>query len=115
MESIFKINQRDIILLLFPFSDASTKKLRPCIVVSNNKHNLNEDIIVVPLTTNKAITNYSFILTNKDLSKGKLIKESKVKIERIFSVKKTFTKIKIGSIKKEIHKKIVSKIIELIN
>ncbi|MFH1588694.1 MAG: type II toxin-antitoxin system PemK/MazF family toxin [Candidatus Diapherotrites archaeon] len=115
MEPILKVKQRDVILLLYPFSDGAEKKLRPCIVISNNKHNLKrEDVIVVPLTTNVSLTDYSFILTNTDLEKGNLIKESKVKIERIFSIKKTFVRVKIGSIKKEIHNKIVLEINELI-
>jgi len=47
------INQRDIILIPFPFSDLSESKIRPALVVSNNIYNSQSlDIVVTAITSN---------------------------------------------------------------
>ncbi|MBI2110159.1 type II toxin-antitoxin system PemK/MazF family toxin [Candidatus Woesearchaeota archaeon] len=47
MEKIpLKIEQRDIVLIPFPFSDQTSKKVRPALVISNNLFNRSQDLIV---------------------------------------------------------------------
>jgi mRNA interferase MazF len=43
--------QKDVVLVKFPFTDLTSSKVRPAIVVSNNYINSSDDIIVVMLTT----------------------------------------------------------------
>jgi 16S rRNA A1518/A1519 N6-dimethyltransferase RsmA/KsgA/DIM1 with predicted DNA glycosylase/AP lyase activity len=38
-KSALKVNQRDIILIKFPFSDLSGAKVRPALVISNQGYN----------------------------------------------------------------------------
>jgi mRNA interferase MazF len=45
------IEQKEIYLVPFPFSDFSGKKVRPVLVLSNNKFNRGEDIIVCAITS----------------------------------------------------------------
>ena len=46
------IEQRDLLLVPFPFSDQSGIKVRPVIVISNNSFNSDsEDILVVGVTS----------------------------------------------------------------
>jgi len=93
------MEQRDIILVEFPFSDLEHKKIRPAIIVSNTAYNQNSgDVLAVPLTTNLEIREYAFLITSQDLEKGELIRESKVKVDKIFSVEKKLVKLKIGKI-----------------
>jgi len=107
-----EIKQRDLILISYPFSDFSGEKVRPAIVISNDKINISaEDVIVVPLTTNIRIKNYSFLLRQEDLESGKLIKESKVKVDKIFSVKKELIRMVIGKVKKEVLEKITKNLV----
>jgi mRNA interferase MazF len=109
------ISQRDIVLLSFPFSDLKYSKVRPALVVSNNQYNNKfEDFIAIPLTTNLKLREYAFLVTNKDLENGKLIVDSIIKIDRIFSVSKRLIRMNIGRINKETFNKIKKMVIELI-
>ena len=48
------MEQRDLLLVPFPFSDQKGKKVRPVIVISNDEFNNNsEDVLVVGVTSNK--------------------------------------------------------------
>lgn len=109
------ISQRDIVLLSFPFSDLKSSKVRPALVLSNNEYNRKfKDFIAVPLTTNLKLREYAVLVTNKDLESGRLIVDSNIKIDRIFSVSKKLIRMNIGRINKEIYNKIKKMIVELI-
>ncbi|MGQ0638750.1 MAG: type II toxin-antitoxin system PemK/MazF family toxin [Nitrososphaerota archaeon] len=109
------ISQSDIVLLSFPFSDLKSSKVRPALVLSNNEYDRKfEDFIAVPLTTNLKSREYAVLVTNKDLESGKLIVDSNIKIDRIFSVSKKLVRMNIGRISKETYNKIKKIIVELI-
>lgn len=109
------ISQRNIVLLSFPFSDLRTEKVRPAVVISNDEYNKKfEDLIAVPLTTNLRLRDYTILLTNKELERGKLIKTSKIKVDRVFSVDKSLIRMIIGKVSKRVHSKIVEILTELI-
>jgi mRNA interferase MazF len=109
------ISQRDIILLEFPFSNLKQTKIRPVIVLSNSKYNSrSEDIVVVPLTTNLTRDEHDVLITNEQLEKGHLITDSKVKIDRIFSVHRKLVTLKIGKISKQTHSSIIKILFDLV-
>lgn len=93
------MEQRDLILVSFPFSDFGGSKLRPAIIISNDDYNKKfADVLAVPLTTNLELRDYALIITPADLEKGELIKESKVKVDKLFSVEKKLVRMIIGRI-----------------
>ena len=52
MTSGTTFRQREIVLDLFPFDDKNEFKKRPCIIVSNEKYNLNHNtFIAIPITS----------------------------------------------------------------
>ena len=105
------IEQRDLLLVPFPFSDQSGKKVRPVIVISNNDFNIaSEDIIVVGVTSNISKDKYTINLTDKDLDEGKLHTNCCIKIENILKLDKELIVKKIGKINKNTFKEIVSKL-----
>ncbi len=108
MEQVLEMMlQRDIVLLNFPFSNLKQSKVRPAVILSNDKHNKkSDDIVVVPLTSNLQQTDYDMLITNKHLEKGNLIVDSRIKIDRIFSVDKKLVKMNIGKINKQTFSKI---------
>jgi len=96
------IEQRDLLLVPFPFSDQKGRKVRPVIVISNNEFNNNsEDILVVGVTSNISKDKYTVNLTNKDLEEGKLSEVCCVKSENILKMDKEIIIKKIGKIRKE--------------
>jgi|SRR3989344_5890256 len=94
------IEQRDLLLVPFPFSDQSGRKVRPVIVVSNNDFNLSsEDIIVVGITSNISKDKYTLDLASKDLEEGKLLTQCCIKVENILKIEKGLVIKKIGKAK----------------
>lgn len=102
------MNQRDLLLVPFPFSDQSGRKVRPVIVLSNNRFNeSSQDIIVSGVTSNLSKDKYTLRLDNRDLEKGRLTTECMIKVENILRLDKGLIIKKIGSIKKGKLKEIV--------
>ncbi len=110
------ISQRDIVLLSFPFSDLRSSKVRPAVVLSNDRYNRrSEDFIAVPLTSNLKLRDYAILVTKDELESGKLIVDSKAKIDRVFSVSQRLVRMKIGRVKAEIHRTMASILFELLS
>lgn len=110
------ISQRDVVLLTFPFSDLESSKIRPAIVLSNDKYNrYSGDFVAVPLTSNLKLRDYAILVTNNELESGNLIVDSKVKVDRVFSVSQRLVRMKIGRIKPEVHERITGMLFELLH
>jgi mRNA interferase MazF len=109
------IGQGDLLLVPFPFSDQSGKKVRPIIVISNNEFNTSsEDIIVVGVTSNISKDKYTINLTNVHLDEGRLLTNCCIKVENILKIDKELVIKKIGKINKETLKEIISILNEII-
>jgi mRNA interferase MazF len=84
-----EIKQRDIVLVPFPYSDLSSSKRRPALVVSNNNYNTKfNDVVVAVITSNLYKDDFSLELKNSDLEYGILPEESIVKVHKLFTVDK---------------------------
>ena len=82
--------QKELVLLPYPFSNQEGSKVRPAIIVSNNNFNKRcEDCVMVPLTTVIKDEPFSLILTQDNIESGKLLKRSRIRIDKIFTIKKT--------------------------
>ena len=100
------ILQREVVLISFPFSDLETAKVRPVVVLSRDSYNLHsEDFIAVPLTSNLKLTDYAMLITNEDLESGKLVVDSKAKVDRVFAVRQSLVRTRVGRLKIETHQK----------
>lgn len=92
--------QGDIVLIPIPFTDLSSQKRRPVIVISNNAYNRETaDIVVVAMTSNPVTADYSFTLTPSVLEKGVLNRPGKVRADKVYTlsqsiVVKTFGRVK---------------------
>ncbi|MFA4953391.1 MAG: type II toxin-antitoxin system PemK/MazF family toxin [Candidatus Pacearchaeota archaeon] len=110
------IEQKELLLVPFPFSDQSGKKIRPVIVISNNEFNkYSDDVIVVGVTSNILKDKYTINLTNKNLEEGKLFTNCSIKIENLLRLDKELVIKKIGKINKETIKNIIDKVFTIIN
>jgi len=109
------LNQRDIILLPYPFTDLEGSKVRPAIVISNNNFNRrSEDVIAIPVTTILKDEPYSVLIGQENLSSGKLLKPSRIRFDKIFTVEKKLAVMKIGVINENTFRQAKSKIFEII-
>ncbi|CAG0944468.1 hypothetical protein ANRL1_01770 [Anaerolineae bacterium] len=79
--------QGEIVLIPIPFTDLSSQKRRPVVIVSNDAYNgKNADIVVVAMTSNPALVDYSFTITSSDLEQGKLNRPSKIRVDKIYTL-----------------------------
>ncbi len=109
------MKQRDLLLVPFPFSDQRGRKVRPVIVISNDKFNLDsEDILVVGVTSNISKDKYTLNLINNNLEAGELYLECSIKCENILKIDKDIVIKKIGKIKKEKLELIINQILKII-
>ncbi len=110
------ISRRDVVLLTFPFSDLSGSKVRPAVVLSNDEHNAKfEDFIAVPMTSNLKTKEHSLLLKNDDLETGKLVIDSRIRCDKVFSASKKLVRMKIGSVKARVHAEIIAELLAIIN
>ncbi len=103
------IEQRDLLLVPFPFSDQSGMKVRPVMVISNNSFNkTSEDLIVIGVTSNISKDIYSVQLDNSSLEEGKLFDACCAKAENILKIDRQLVIKKIGKIKYKVFNDIVN-------
>ena len=107
--------QKEIVLLPYPFSNQEGIKVRPAIVISNNNFNKkSEDCIMLPLTSVIKEVPYSVLINQEDLNSGKLLKPSRIRIDKIFTICQDLVRMKIGVINNKTFEKVKSEIFKLI-
>jgi len=103
--------QKELVLLPYPFSNQDGSKVRPAVIVSNDTFNKKcEDCLMVPLTTVIKDEPFSLIINQNNLESGKLLKQSRIRIDKLFTIKKSLIMMKIGKINSEMLIKIKSEI-----
>ena len=94
--------QREIVLLPFLYSDLSGIKKRPVLIISNNKFNeINEDIIVVAITSKIFIDDYSVQIDDDDLEYAIMPEKSVIKTSKLFTTNKSKVIKKFSILKEE--------------
>ena len=91
----------DVVLVPFPFSDLSTSKQRPALVVSSDAFNLSHnDVIVVALTGQVPAISSSdeFIVPPHELGSCGLLKQSLVKLSKIVTLHQQLVIKRIGTL-----------------
>ena len=96
--------QREIVIIPFPYSDLTATKQRPALIISNEKLNLSEDRICCLITSN---TPQEGILLNQSIEDGNLPFKSWVKPHRLFTVSENVIRKKVGTISSALHQKII--------
>lgn len=110
-----KYNQREIVLVPFPYSDLSSSKRRPVLIVSGNDYNQKfQDVLVCVITSNQYADEYSVKLENNDLELGVLPESSVVKAHKLFTIHQSKILKKFSLVENEFFVKIAEKIKHLI-
>jgi len=107
--------QKEIVLVPFPFSDLSSSKRRPVLIISNNSYNTKfPDILVFVITSNLFQDDYSVVLNDSDLEIGILPEKSIVKCHKLFTIEQTQVLKRFSVISEGKLQEVRNKIAELI-
>ena len=86
----------DVVVLPFPFSDLSTTKRRPGLVVADLE---GDDIILCQITSKVMEDAYSIFLKDGDFKKGSLKVESIIRPNKLFTADRSIILYKTGTLK----------------
>jgi len=106
--------QGEIVLIPFPFTDLTTKKKRPVLVLSKKEYNRKtEDFIVCGITSNIKDTEFSVLIDTEDLESGFLPKPSRIKVDKIFTLEQSLVIKKFAKVKPYVIEKVKKVLFEL--
>ncbi|MCF7798287.1 type II toxin-antitoxin system PemK/MazF family toxin [Candidatus Woesearchaeota archaeon] len=110
------LKQKDLFLVSFPFSDLSKTKVRPAIIVSNNKFNKkSEDVIVCGITAQQSLKKTHLQINTTSLSSGKLHRSCSIEPESLFKMDKRLLLKQIGVLKEKPFQDLSNKLHELLS
>jgi mRNA interferase MazF len=101
----------DIVVLPFPFSDLSSSKRRPALVLADLQ---GDDIILCQITSRNTRDNSAISLENSDLTNGSLSTSSNIRPNRLFTADKRIIPYTLGHLSQSKYSEVVDTIIELI-
>ena len=87
MPSTTRYKRGDIVLVPFPFTDLSSSKRRPALVISPDIFNDQmQDLVVAAITSQLAAADHSITIEESDCVDGALPKTSVVKLAKVFTI-----------------------------
>ncbi len=105
------LTKGDIVLFPFPYTDLSSRKLRPCLVLSNE---MGEDILLCQITSKGIAPDKFAVEIKKDETLGGSLQiDSLIRANMLFTAEKRQILKKICSINDIKYKIVVEKIIQL--
>ena len=104
--------QKDIVLLPFPYSDLTGAKQRPALIISNTKINKTADRICCLITSNPA--KEGLLVTDDCFDNGRLPFKSWVKPQRLFTIHSKIIRKKLCTITDDFHDRLIKTVFEYI-
>ena len=101
----------DVVIVPFPFSDLSSVKRRPSLVLFDLP---NQDIVLCQITSKDKADPLAIELSKSDFIRGGLERVSFVRPTRIFTAEKSIIQYKTGTISKEKFDQVKNSIISLL-
>ena len=91
--------QGDIVLIPVPYSDLTSHKRRPVLILSNDIYNKStDDVIVAAITSNIRGIKNEVVFDNDNMLVGELKKESCIRPDKIYTLSKSIIIKKFGEI-----------------
>jgi mRNA interferase MazF len=95
-----RFERGDILMMHLPFSDLSSTKIRPVLVISDADHNSKqEDLILCGITTNLRTDRSAMPIDNYDLRAGSLPSTCAIRPDKFFTLDKSLVQKTIGAVK----------------
>ena len=87
MPSTTTYERGDIVLVPFPFTDLSSSKRRPALIVSPDSFNKsNQDVVLVAITSQIGPDTHAITVDEHDFIDGKLPKPSMIRPAKVFTI-----------------------------
>lgn len=110
-KAISRIEQREIYLTRYPFSNGEFCKLRPALILSNSRYNSQQlDVLASPLTSNLKQMDYSILVDSSDMERGKLKTKCRIRCDKIGALEKALLVYKIGKLNQETFERVKTEI-----
>jgi len=107
-------SQGDILLVPLPFTDLSSQKRRPVLVLSKDSYNNTaDDLIVAAITSYIDSKPYIILLSNDDMADGVLKVESCIRADKIYTLSQSIVVKRFGKVKPVIVENVKTKILEV--
>jgi mRNA interferase MazF len=101
MTSTTRYRRGDIVLVSFPFTDLSSSKRRPALVISPDSFNeQGKDLVLIAITSQEPDDN-AVTIEEHDCVDGELPKKSFVKLSKLFTVHSTLVLKRICALRGE--------------
>jgi mRNA interferase MazF len=100
----------DVVVVLFPFSDLSSAKKRPALVLAAPD---GDDVILCQITSRLVSDRYAIHISENNFSSGSLRQESNVRPTRIFTADKRIIQYTAGHLNDEKMSAIVDRVVEI--
>ncbi|MBD2329950.1 type II toxin-antitoxin system PemK/MazF family toxin [Alkalinema sp. FACHB-956] len=109
------LRQGELVLIPVPFTDLSSQKRRPVIIISSTQYNRHSrDALVVAVTSNPDLVPFSFTIDNPDLESGNLKKPSVIRADKIYALDQTLIIKRFGVVNQVVIDRIFILIQEII-
>ena len=93
------LSQGEIVLVPVPFTDLSSMRRRPVIVVSNDTYNrTTTDMVVVAMTSTPPQNSYGFTITSTDLASGALNHPGTVRVDKVYTLSQGIIVRRFGTV-----------------
>lgn len=98
-----KLEPGDVVLVRFPFTDQTSAKTRPALVLSTAGYNEEgQDVIVCGITSNLSNAAHSVLLEPADMKAGRLVTTSRVKADKLATLQKAIVRRKVGTVRSQV-------------
>lgn len=96
------MNPGDLVLIPFPFTNLSSRKTRPALIIHHNK----EDLILLGVSSKRK--HHSIKIHSSDLALGSLPLTSYVRINKVATLHMTLIRHKVAQLKPRSYSKIIN-------
>ena len=105
----------DIVVLPFPFSDASNAKVRPCLIVAELPYLGGTDYLVCMISTQNTSDPQSIELQPSDIVLGKLDTQSYLRPLYLFGASGDVVERRIGVMQQNMVRRVLEAIVKVVN
>ena len=107
-----KFVKGDVVVMPFPFSDLSSSKRRPALVLAKASDN---DVILAQITSRSFYDAYAVEIDSNSFENGGLSVPSNIRTNKIFTAEDSIILYKAGKLKLEKFKEAINKVISLLS